>query len=168
MPPTNQLRKAGIFISECGILAASPDGVVSCDDIIVGLLEIKCPYSCRNMTVRDACSEVKSFYCQLDDENCIHLKKDHHYYYQVQGAMGLTGAQWCDFVVWTPKECIIERIPYDEKFWELTKQHLKQIYFSYILPELVYPRICLDLDVIKYDFTRPPIYQSLEHIEHEP
>ena len=168
LPPTNQLRKAGIFISECGILAASPDGVVSCDDSIVGLLEIKCPYSCRNMTVRDACFEVKSFYCQLDDENCIHLKKDHHYYYQVQGAMGLTGAQWCDFVVWTPKECIIERIPYDEKFWELTKQHLKQIYFSYILPELVYPRICLGLDVIKYDFTRPPIYQSLEHIEHEP
>ena len=51
------------------------------------------------MAVRDACSEVKSFYCQLDDENWFHLKKDHHYYYQIQGAMGLTGVQWCDFVV---------------------------------------------------------------------
>ena len=28
------------------------------------------------MTVRDTCSEAKSFYCQLDDENCIHLKKN--------------------------------------------------------------------------------------------
>ena len=32
---------------------------------------------------------------------------------------------------------------HNEKFWELTKQHLKQIYFSYILPELVYPRIIM-------------------------
>ena len=38
--------------------------------------------------------------------------------------MGLSGARWCDFVVWTPKECIIERIPYDEKFWKLTKQNI--------------------------------------------
>ncbi|XP_049515048.1 uncharacterized protein LOC125941562 [Dermacentor silvarum] len=29
----------------------------------------------------------------------IELKKDHAYYYQIQGMMGVTGLKWCDFVV---------------------------------------------------------------------
>ena len=49
-------------------LAASPDGMVlGVDGEKCGLIEIKCPYSCRNLTVLEACcsQQVKSFCCEL-------------------------------------------------------------------------------------------------------
>ena len=136
-----------------GFLAASPDGIVSSHaDVVSGVIEIKCPYSCRDMTVRDACTKMKSFYCQLDAESqTVSLKHSHHYYYQVQGSMAITGAQWCDFIVWTSKDCTIERIPFNIKFWGFTYPYLKTIYHNYILPELVNPRINLGLDIVEYD-----------------
>ena len=45
------------------------------------------------------------------------LERNHKYYAQVQGLMGVTGAQWCDFVVYTSEGMSIERIPFDERFW---------------------------------------------------
>lgn len=57
------VRESGIHISDLGFLAASPDGLVyDADDQLVGIIEIKCPYSVRNSTVWDACSR-KSFFC---------------------------------------------------------------------------------------------------------
>jgi len=40
------------------------------------------------------------------------LKKRHIYYDQVQGQMVLTGAQWCDFIVYTNKGLSVERIKF--------------------------------------------------------
>uniref|UniRef100_A0A1X7VDB0 YqaJ viral recombinase domain-containing protein n=2 Tax=Amphimedon queenslandica TaxID=400682 RepID=A0A1X7VDB0_AMPQE len=75
------LRKSGIFISsEDGFLAASPDGILHNNENKCGLLDIKCPYSCRNLTVIEACNQVKAFSCEVVN-NEIHLKKSHDYYY---------------------------------------------------------------------------------------
>ena len=53
------LRKSGIFISnEDGFLAASPDGILHNNENKCGMLEIKCPYSCRNLTVLEACKSI--------------------------------------------------------------------------------------------------------------
>ena len=49
------------------------DNGVNCD-----IIEIKCPYSCRNMTVHEACSKTK-FYCQLII-NEVKLNHNHAYY----------------------------------------------------------------------------------------
>ena len=38
------VEEAGIFISSCGFLGASPDGVVRSGENIVKLIEVKCPY----------------------------------------------------------------------------------------------------------------------------
>jgi len=40
------------------------------------------------------------------------------YYAQVQGQMGITGAEWCDFVVYTKKGMSIEQIPIDPQYWD--------------------------------------------------
>ena len=45
------------------------------------------------------------------------LKRTHAYYAQVQGQMDCTGAQWCDFVVYTKKGMSIERIAFDRGYW---------------------------------------------------
>ena len=42
--------------------------------------------------------------------------RGHKYYSQVQGLMGVTGARWCDFVVYTSKGMSIERIPFNPQF----------------------------------------------------
>ena len=64
----------------------------------------------------DACSDPKFFVSELG--TCAYkLKRAHAYYTQVQGQMGCTGAQWCDFVVYTKKGMSIERIAFDRGYW---------------------------------------------------
>ena len=157
------ISKSGIFIyNHDGFLAASPDGIVSATSgEREGLIEIKCPYSCRNMSVHDACSQVKSFCCEVINGE-IHLKKQHQYYYQIQGAMAIVGVKWCDFVVWTTKDMFVERVSFNQSFWNMCYSKLKSVYLSFILPEIIYPRIPLNLDIIQYDAFPTPneVYSS--------
>ena len=52
------------------------------------------------------------------------LKRGHVYYDQVQGLMGLTGAQWCDFIVYTRKGLSVERIMFDQDHWDTLRDKL--------------------------------------------
>ena len=61
------------------------------------------------------------------------LKRDHAYYAQVQGQMGVTRAKWCDFIVYTGKGLYIERIPFDATFWQNLRTELLQYYFDHFL-----------------------------------
>ena len=152
LAPNEQLRHCGIYISKHGFLAASPDGVVTTDNVkSIGTIEIKCPYSARNMSVRDGCQSVKSFACEILDGQ-VRLKTSHPYYYQIQGAMAIAGVEWCDFIVWTTVDMHVERISFNLLFWNSCFSKLQSIYSSYILPEIIYPRIPSDLDIIEYDF----------------
>ena len=143
------LQKCGIFISiKDGFLVASPDGMVHDSNGACGLIEMKCPFSCRNMSASLPQREV--FICEIIDEE-IYLRKSHDYYFQIQGAMAIIQLQWCDFIVWTTKSMNVERIPFNQTFWNTCYFKLKSIYISIILPEIIYPRIPLDLDIIQYD-----------------
>ena len=63
-----KVRNCGLYISEHGFLAASPDGVICDEDgSPKGTLEIKCPYTQRNTSIVDACSTA-TFFCKLDDK----------------------------------------------------------------------------------------------------
>ncbi len=106
------IRESGIFISEIGFLGASPDGLVYKNSQLEGIIEIKCPYSARNRTIHDACSG-SSFFCTKDSSDRIYLRKNHNYYYQVQGQLAILKVDWCDFVVWTLKDFKVERIHFD-------------------------------------------------------
>ena len=96
-------------------LGASPDGKIIDSKAGLGLLEIKCPMSFRDIDPLDACSD-NTFYCRLVDGKPM-LKRGHTYYYQIQGQMGTCGAQWCDFVVYTKKGMIVSRVKFEEDFW---------------------------------------------------
>ena len=63
-------------------LGCSPDGLVDKD----GVVEVKCPYTARDMTV----TPVTVPYLGLTD-GTLELKKNHPYYFQVQGNMLCTG-----------------------------------------------------------------------------
>ena len=132
-------------------LGASPDGAVYDPADLhkpFGFLEIKCPYSVRNQTPVEACSSPGS-YCTVDTTSgCLHHKEGHSYYAQVQGQMGVGGRPWCDFVVYTKKGISVERVPFNETYWnnKLLPKLIK-FYDSCVLPEIVSPVHALGLPV---------------------
>ena len=118
-----------LFVTQSGFyihpsypyLGASPDGSLYDPSEIqqpFGFLEVKCPYSVRQMSPTEACS-TPGFFCELDSSTGQpKLKESHPYFAQVQGQMGLGERLWCDFVVYTQKSISIQRIPFDEAYWK--------------------------------------------------
>ena len=85
------------------------------------------------------------FYCYYDGG--IHLKKNHHYYHQVQLQLFVGGNKysWCDFCVFTSKGIEVERIWPDIEWCTNVLQNLivtmmlicslfinHHVYYSYI------------------------------------
>ena len=80
--PYFSLRKSGIFIGNPSYLGASPDGIlVDESKHIVGIVEIKCPYSAAKLTIAEA---LDRFYLSKHNDSFI-LDCNHIYFYQVQG-----------------------------------------------------------------------------------
>lgn len=123
-------------------LGASPDGGVYDPSKIgepYGFAEVKCPFKHRDKTPQQACSDP-DFCCVLTSSGEIRLKKRHPYYCQIQGQMAIGVRPWCDFIVYTSKGVSVERVHYDQEFWEkdlLPK--LEEFYNKCVAPEIVCP-----------------------------
>ena len=82
-------------------LETSPEGLITdeSDAPILGLIEIKCPFSKSNLHPQDKLKD-NNFYVELRD-GMLHLKEEHSngYYSQIQMAMGLSQLKFCDFIV---------------------------------------------------------------------
>ena len=97
-------------------LGASTDGHI-CDlnSIGKGILEIKCPFQIQgewitHLSPREIVEKFgNDFYCISQGGN-LSLKQNSNYFYQVQGEMCVTGADWCDFVVWTEAKGVFKNI----------------------------------------------------------
>ena len=136
----------GTVVEECGLfvhpthcfLVATPDRLVVDPTAFApdGLLEVKCPWSCKDKTVVNACQD-SSFCCELQCGS-PRLKVTHTYHYQVQGQMAVTGRSWCDFMVYTNVQVHIERIFFHTDFWSTTEAKLLQFYHDCVLPQLVH------------------------------
>ncbi|XP_069138391.1 uncharacterized protein [Argopecten irradians] len=135
------VAKAGNHVHDCGLiinpafphLGATPDGKV-CENGKTGILEIKCPFSARQMKIEEALSLPN--FCLEERESCVKLRENHSYYTQVQGQLLVTGAEFCDFVVFTPKETFIERIKPNQKCMSDILSKLSNIYFEHVRPFL--------------------------------
>ena len=58
----SHLHVVGLIVHpDLSFLGATPGGIV-CDKGCTGLIEVKCPYSVRDMTVNDACEERTDFF----------------------------------------------------------------------------------------------------------
>jgi len=116
------------------VLGASADAKIidtGCTDWF-GLAEVKCPYTKSNVTPLEACTDPK-FFMEKSCETTCHLKKNHAYYAQVQGQMGVTGARCCDFIVYTKKGIYIQRVPFDAPFWDKLQKELTTYYFNFFM-----------------------------------
>ena len=130
--------ETGLWISlDCPFVAASPDGIVKCNQCGHGLLEIKNPYTHRLLPITELAQQKGSF---LTTENGVmQLKRTHSYYAQIQIQMWVTGFKWCDFVVRTASKVgnlFVERIAFDSEYIEIMRPKLECFFVKGIMPEL--------------------------------
>lgn len=112
-------------------LGCSPDRLVydpTEEEHKWGLLEIKCPD-------KDWYRECK--FLKTTKNGDYTLKKVHEFYYQVTGQMGITGFQWCDFYVYCREDYFLQRVYFDDEFFQDMKAKLDNFYFQHLLPLLV-------------------------------
>ena len=133
--PFFELQKSGLVLdTENPFIGASPDGIISCSCCGKGVVEVKCPFSCRDKSFSEAVNE-KTF-CLA--EGTFFLKKDHAYFFQVQMQMKLCQVKFCDFVVWGKDgPYLTQRIKYDEEFTENALVQVKSFVKLCLLPELL-------------------------------
>ena len=130
-------------VEQCGLvinpaipwLGCSPDGILAKENVPVGCIEVKCPYSKRGIAIAKAVKD-KSFFLQPSGE-AIQLKRRHAYYFQCQGLVNILNLPWIDFIVYTEEDLHVERIYRDVNLWKTVMlPELTSFYFSYILPEI--------------------------------
>ena len=126
--PGLKTEPVGLCIStENPWLAASPDSTVH--DLSTtppsGLVELKNPYSAKDMTVEEYSSNRSSCLNMREDDKC-ELKCGRDYFYQVQCQLYYTGRAWCNFVVRTNKSIHVELI-HQDRVVELTNEEMPQI-----------------------------------------
>ena len=114
-------------------LSASPDRVVHGASNAEELLEVKCPFSARDCSLVEFAAKRGSCLQLVSDS--LRLKRNHNYYFQVLGQVGVCGKSWCDFVVWSPTEMFTERIFYQDT-WLTHLEKLTEFYFQHVLPLL--------------------------------
>ena len=128
------LSTCGLFVSKkTPYIGASPDGVVSCKCCGKGIIEIKCSDLYKDKTPYEACllSQNKYHLC-LDENQLVHLKTDSPWYVQIQGQMGVCEVNWCDFIFYTLKSFICERIYFDKEFFDDIVQKCDRFFEKYM------------------------------------
>ncbi|XP_047143880.1 uncharacterized protein LOC124817620 isoform X2 [Hydra vulgaris] len=132
-----KVEKLGLCIDyEKPWYAASPDASVYCTCCGHGVLEIKCPFSLKDKSLKEEILK-DVFYVGLNTDGKYFLQKQHTYFFQVQLEMRVTGVSYCDFMVWTPSEFIVLRIEPDISFMESVFNKCDVFWNRFILRELV-------------------------------
>lgn len=126
--------KSGFVVcKDFPFLGASPDAKVideGCEKPF-GIAEVKCPLTKFHVTPLEACTDTR--FCAERVTDMPKLKRDHPYYYQVQGQLAATRASWCDFIIYTCTGMSIERILFDSQFWDTLSHKLKLCYLNHFL-----------------------------------
>ena len=130
------MQVTGHHVIPCGLMvkpdqpwiSASPDGLfLTTTDNTLGVLEIKCPSTCRNRKI-----DVKYL-----DKSTGNLKPTHWYYTQVQIQMYVTGAPFAHFFVYSSKDYKLVSVPFDKAFLQKIVPKLDVYYFTEFLNTLV-------------------------------
>lgn len=64
----------------------------------------------------------------------LRLKRTHEHYYQVQGQLELANRSYCDYVVQSDNDFLIDRIQRDRDCWARTFPLVRRMYMKAILP----------------------------------
>jgi len=134
-----------VVCSDEPILAASPDLLVTCQCSKTycqgepGLCEIKCPES-----INDQVPSAENWPGLVQVDGKTKLSETSPYYGQIQGQMAILGRSYCDFFVFTSHGHHLERIAFNQEYWDEMKPLLVHFWEAYIAPELMFGTIAND------------------------
>ena len=63
------------------------------------------------------------------------------YYAQVQGEMAIIGVEWCDFIVYSNGQIVVDRIIADNDYWDHLFEKLEDFNVQHVIPEVLSGRI---------------------------
>ena len=113
-------------------VGASPDAIVMCDCCGIACLEVKCPFSIRDLSPLD--SKAKLPYL-VRGEKSIYLNRKHKYYTQCQMEMAASQCKKCYFYVWTPHGSFTECLEKDEVLWkDSLEPYFRNFYTEHYIP----------------------------------
>lgn len=76
------------------------------------------------------------------EKNFYRLKKNHNYYFQIQGQLNICRREYCDFILYCDNDFHVETIKRDENIWKnIMVPKLREFYENCILPEIIDGRI---------------------------
>ena len=97
-----KMEQRGLFIkSDRPYIAGSPDGIVSYNCCPKVVLEIKCPFTLADNSVKDGWKNLD--YLNMNDKQILELNQKHPYYIQLQRKMAVKGLNMEHFFVWSLK-----------------------------------------------------------------
>ena len=135
-----QVHDCGLMISPLSHVGASPDGIVTCDCCGKGVIEVKCPYQCKEHSLKEASQDSSFCLEEMHDSTAAatyRLRENHSYYYQVQLQMKICEVTFCYFVVWRPNDLVIIKIDYNNSFVEAALGKALAFFKHGVLPELI-------------------------------
>lgn len=115
-------------------IGGSPDGLVSCSCHVNQpvLVEIKSPYRLKSVGLHPDGWRILEY---LDNEK--RLKKSHPYFNQINLYQGITQIRIGYFVVYARDEIIIDKIEFDEDFFNYQITNIKKYYEKHYLPYVI-------------------------------
>lgn len=72
----------------------------------------------------------------LCQNGVVQLKRNHRYYWQIQGQLMVTSMSWCDLLVYSRKDMLVQRIYRNELVIKDLKNKLEEFFFYFYLPNL--------------------------------
>ena len=131
-----KVEQCGLFVkSDRPYIAGSPDGIVSCNCCPKPVLEIKCPFTLADKSVKDGWKNLD--YLNMNDNQILELNRKHPYYTQLQGQMAVIGLKMGHFFVWSPKGSLQTIVNFDPMFWVHLQEKLSTFFNAYIVPYLL-------------------------------
>ncbi len=115
-------------------LGCTPDAKIEYEGYC-GIGESKCPYNYRNSDLMFVAKST-DFYLDIACGRKYAVKQNHEYCSQVQCQLALTGDSFTDFIVYTFKSLFVQRIYFDESFWESIVKTVGNNHFNYIVPKI--------------------------------
>jgi len=84
------------------------------------------------------------FFMKKGEDGQLHLPKQHNYYAQVQGELAVINREWCDFVVYSNGEVVVDRILADLEYWNTLEEALELFYVHNVIPEILSANIFVE------------------------
>ena len=114
-------------------IGCSVDGLLTCKCHNQRLVEVKCPFTCREENPKDVCLQKG---CSLVENGQIIVTEKSDYYHQIQGQMGIYDLQYCDLVVYTKKGICVAHAEFDNEFFQSMLSKLDTFFRNYVVEKL--------------------------------